>query len=81
MTTTDDPREDRDDLGMARRADLWPRWPFLFVKKAPWQVGALMEDGDTLHALPIVFDSMGQGQPIATYDSLEALFADGWRVD
>lgn len=80
MTTTDDPREDRDDLGMARRADLWPMWPVLPVKRPQWETGVLIEDGTAMVAMPVVHEH-GTGKVLHTYDSLEALFADGWRVD
>lgn len=75
----EDPRETRDDLGMMKRADLWPLWPYLPVKKPKWQTGVLIEDRNTKEALPTVFTR--DGTIIVQFETLEELVADGWVVD
>lgn len=78
-TPETDPRETRDDLGMMRRADLWPRWPFLYVKRPRWDCGVLVEDRDTKEALPTVYTADGEVKE--RYESLEKLVSDGWVID
>jgi len=78
--TEHDPRDTMDDLGMMRRADLWPRWPFLPVKRSPWDTGALLEDGESNIAAPIVYDPI-VGTVLHRYESLEALVAARWSID
>lgn len=84
MSAADDPRETMDDLGMMRRADLWPRWPYLYVKRRHdglLQTGILLELGSSLEARPTVHDSLRPQDHVWEYGSLEELAADGWRVD
>lgn len=71
------------DLELMRAVDEWPRWPVLPVKRyrngLP-QFGVLAEVAGAVQ--PIVYGHIPRGlAPGAEYDSLEALAADGWRVD
>jgi len=68
------------DIEFLKRADLWPRWPLLPVKRTRWETGALVEDGETNVAFPAVYDPI-VGVVLHQYDSLEALVADGWVID
>jgi hypothetical protein len=77
--TEEDPRVIKDDLGMMKRADLWPTWPHLPVKRPRWETGVLIENGATKIAIPTVYQR--DGKILAKYDSLEQLVADGWVVD
>lgn len=85
----DDPRPGRDSLGMMRRADLWPSFPYLHVKRflrdspaapAHWQTGVMAVAGDTDLAQPTVYEP-SSGRPVGTYEDLEGVAGDGWEVD
>jgi hypothetical protein len=73
-----------DVLLMAKPRD-WPRWPVLPLKRGdafPYEVGYLYADGKPAVYLGNVTDAKHHNQqPTHEYDSFEAVYADGWRVD
>lgn len=76
-----------DDAAFIRDDDSWPNWPLLPIKRPKkdegWPETALITAGEktvVIHAG--MFDGQGIHDAKRTsYDSIEALVADGWRVD
>lgn len=81
-----------DTLTMLRSPHLWPRWPVLPVVRGDVDAGCVVAD-DVGQTLPVVFEvnlfTLKPGglwpqlkdHKWHTYATLEAMVADGWRVD
>lgn len=82
-----------DDRAFIERPDQWPRWPWLPLKRknselADKNLGVLIANGAkdytvyhvNLFDLPMPIERF-KASPRTTYLTLDALLADGWRVD
>ena len=84
-------RAENDHLAMLRSPERWPRWPVLPVVRGPVDAGVVIHGG--AEAAPTVYIvnlySLKPGllvpqlkdRPKHVYATLEAMLADGWRVD
>jgi hypothetical protein len=80
--------ENRDDVGMLGRPDLWPhRWilPLVRDHEADDQrYGYVLAEDPTTVVLGLIFDAPRtprHPRRVLRYESAEAVVADGWRVD
>jgi hypothetical protein len=95
MATSSIQRGDDDEAARIRRLKTWPRWPWLPVKRngATGTIFADDIDGpvrvfdvNVFHCSMRAAAAMTLGTPCpwplhGTYPTVEAMLADGWRVD
>ncbi len=81
----DDLTEDERNILFIKDLNRWPRWPYLPIKRSVssgWpELAFLYADNNTLVQRannPFWPGSEGES---TTYESVEALVADGWKVD
>lgn len=85
----------QEDIRMINNPSGWPCWPFLPVKKRgddncfPWVMGVIAETDNVGWRTTVYVGAnmyMFREKPLSacerkTYESVEALVADGWMVD
>lgn len=90
METAEEQRilRERDDLAMMKNPDLWPAWPILPLKnRESATVGFLLEATDCKFKIFLGnFWKLGEegyfeSLETKTFDSFEAIIAEGWHVD
>ncbi len=75
-------QEEFDDVAMMKDPFSWPHMA-LPVKKSFFEIGVLIGDGPRVYLVnmwAITKKSLTECE-VKTYDSFEALHADGWAVD
>ena len=82
------PKNDLD--GITNGEDRWPHWPLLPMKRrvasGDIHVGVIHAQSKTCVVLgniyqPIRLEELSTEPTCFRYDSIEAMLADGWRVD
>lgn len=82
--------QERDShVAMMRDEDSWPHWPILPLKRrvdgSGWPEVAVMfgdtDNGQVAVYLSSMFQPITTSTPKLVYDSHEAAYADGWRID
>jgi hypothetical protein len=80
----------KTDKQMIQNPDLWPRWPWLPVKKSAQTLltGLLCCSEEHLEGKMIIYHAYlykmpetMEGVPTTEYPNVDAMLADGWVID
>lgn len=75
------PKTKEEEVAFMRDPDEWPLWPVLPLKKTGGPLGALVESNVGVEPVVRLGNIYTDSHDIESYESLEAVYDAGWRVD